>query len=361
MVSHYDCMWLRDEEGRIQRGTPMIQLHQLGTHRARRRTWAVVLAGGDGQRLTSTIEAWLGEPRPKQYCTFVGKRSMLQHTLDRARKMVPAERMVTVIAPEHERYLSDAVRQPKPGHWIRQPRNRGTAAGVYLALAHILARDPQAIVILMPSDHYIHPEGAFVRTMWDAIATAHSAPERILLAGAPADRAESDYGWIVPGSPVASRCGTWSLRAVRQFIEKPPPSEARDLYRNGALWNTMITITAARTLWSLGRAWYPALIDPFDTLRRMLRIVHARPGVARRARSFLQQAYTTLPQHCFSRHILARAHQRTVVLPLTAMEWCDWGRPDRIEETLRSLGKQPAFADSADEMEEANLALGHVI
>lgn len=336
----------------------MLQLHQLGTHRAPRRTWAVVLAGGDGQRLRKTIQTWLGEARPKQYCAFVGQRSMLQHTLDRARKMVPAERMVTVIAPEHERYLHDAVRHPKPGHWIKQPSNRGTAAGVYLALAHILARDPHAVVVLMPSDHYIHPEGAFVRTMWEALAAAHAAPGRILLAGAPADRPESDYGWIVPGRRVASPSGGARLRTVERFIEKPPPPRAHVLYHDGALWNTMITATGARTLWALGRSWYPSLLEPFDTLRRMLRHAHERRDAGRQIRAYLQEAYTTLPKRCFSYHILERAHERTVVLPLTGLDWCDWGRPGRIEETLRSLGKRPAFAETSDEPEATGELIG---
>ena len=48
------------------------------------RTWSIVLGGGDGGRMTDFIQRWLGYPRPKQYCTFVGDRSLFQHTLDRA-------------------------------------------------------------------------------------------------------------------------------------------------------------------------------------------------------------------------------------------------------------------------------------
>jgi mannose-1-phosphate guanylyltransferase len=49
--------------------------------------WAVILAGGEGERMRAAITSWLGTHRPKQYCSFVGSRSMLEHTVDRARRL----------------------------------------------------------------------------------------------------------------------------------------------------------------------------------------------------------------------------------------------------------------------------------
>jgi mannose-1-phosphate guanylyltransferase len=69
----------------------------------RRKRWAVVLAGGDGQRMAAFIRRWLGHPRPKQYCAFSGRRTMLEHTLDRARTVVAPARIVTVINVDHRR------------------------------------------------------------------------------------------------------------------------------------------------------------------------------------------------------------------------------------------------------------------
>ena len=48
------------------------------------RVWSIVLAGGEGERVQPLVQRWLGQPKPKQYCAFVGTRSLLQHTLDRA-------------------------------------------------------------------------------------------------------------------------------------------------------------------------------------------------------------------------------------------------------------------------------------
>ena len=96
-----------------------------GATDAGRPAHAIVLAAGSGERLRPVTERWLGEHRPKQYCTFVGTRSMLQHTLDRVKTVVPQRNIVTVIAQEHERYLAGAVPAPFPGTLVRQPSNRG--------------------------------------------------------------------------------------------------------------------------------------------------------------------------------------------------------------------------------------------
>jgi mannose-1-phosphate guanylyltransferase len=58
--------------------------------------WSVILAGGEGERLKPFIRQWLGHERPKQYCAFVGTRSMLQHTLDRADQITPPEHKVSI-------------------------------------------------------------------------------------------------------------------------------------------------------------------------------------------------------------------------------------------------------------------------
>jgi len=61
---------------------------------AQENLWSIVLAGGDGGRTKEFIRHWLGYEKPKQYCTFVGSRSMFQHTLDRAARLTPWERVV---------------------------------------------------------------------------------------------------------------------------------------------------------------------------------------------------------------------------------------------------------------------------
>ena len=67
--------------------------------------WGVILSGGEGTRLQQFIKRLYGFVRPKQYCSIVGKRSMLQHTRDRIRLLVPPERIITVVNRSHLSYI----------------------------------------------------------------------------------------------------------------------------------------------------------------------------------------------------------------------------------------------------------------
>gem|GEM_PF-6229518 len=63
--------------------------------------WAIVLAGGEGQRMSPRIRCWRGCALPKQYCAFVGTRSMLRHTVDRTSRVVSPNQIITVVAKDH--------------------------------------------------------------------------------------------------------------------------------------------------------------------------------------------------------------------------------------------------------------------
>ena len=124
------------------------------------RSWTIVLAGGDGVRMREYVRGWSGAETPKQYCTFVGTRSLLQHTLDRTASLTPWKRIVIVTGRRHQEEAWKQLEHRTPGMTLLQPGNLDTAAGVFLALSYVLARDPEATVAVCPSDHFVFPEDA---------------------------------------------------------------------------------------------------------------------------------------------------------------------------------------------------------
>lgn len=296
--------------------------------------WSIVLAGGKGERLSSLTERWLGRYVPKQYCTFVGTRSMLQHTLARARRLSSPDKIVTVVARDHAPWARAQVSGSLAAGLVHQPVNRDTAAGVFLPLARIRKLDPGATVAIFPADHFIHPEERFHEVVSAAVAAVDGLPQRLILLGTAPDGAEPDYGWIFGGRELDRAAGAPVL-AVRSFLEKPSPERARAARVEGGLLNTMIMAAKVETLWRLGWRFLPEVMFRFDSLLEAV----GTPLEAEATASI----YRGMPQRNFSADLLQRARQEIAVLEMRGIHWSDWGRPERIAETLAGLGQRPAW------------------
>lgn len=157
--------------------------------------WPIILAGGEGERTRPFIQQWLGYSMPKQYCTFVGSRSMLRHTLDRADRLGRPDHKVTVVAKHHLPYAREIFDTQQGGEVILQPRNCDTAAGIFLPTTYVRAWDPNATVVICPSDHFVFPEDRFLETVQQATRTVHVLQDRILLLAC----ALPIWNWIMDG------------------------------------------------------------------------------------------------------------------------------------------------------------------
>lgn len=302
------------------------------------KTWSIVLAGGEGERLKPFVRAWKGEGVPKQYCAFTGKRSMLQHTLSRADKVSGASRKVTVIGRDHLRWTGPKFARQESGRVLLQPANRDTAAGIFFPLTYVRAMDPDATVAIFPSDHFIFPEERFVAQVRTAVAAARELQDRVILLGVVPESAEHEYGWIEPGFELgAVRAGRVST--VHNFIEKPDPAVARKAHASGGLWNSFVMTAQVETLWRLGQECFPEMMRLFKILGEVIGTPVEGPVV--------QSIYESLPQANFSSGLLQRKPQHVAVMELKDVLWSDWGRPERIAESIRSIGALPAFPDVA--------------
>jgi mannose-1-phosphate guanylyltransferase len=298
--------------------------------------WGLVLAGGEGKRLEGYVRQLRGEPLPKQYVNFIGTRSMLEHTLDRAERLIPRRQILTVVtehhllAPAARRQLSDRA----PGTVIVQPENKDTGPGILLPLTYLHKRCPDAIVVLFPSDHFILEEDRFIDHVRLAVRAVEQAPSQTVLLAMEAKWAETEYGYVVAGDSNGhiDLCG---CRRAAHFVEKPDSTEARLLVAAGALWNTMIMAFRVETLFRQIQTLFPDVASLFSALENMI-------GTRAEKRK-VQEIYLRLRPLNFSKDILEKIAVRfpasISVLPVFQVTWSDWGSPQRLIQIKRSIAR----------------------
>ena len=285
--------------------------------------WALVLAGGDGTRLRSLTTKSDGTAVPKQYCSLHGTQTLLETALQRAGTVTSPRKICTVVAEQHRTWWQPSLVDYAPEQIIEQPLNRGTAIGIMLPLLHILERDPDAHVVMLPSDHYVQEENILTESLQFAITRLQQqTTDRMIILGMEPEQPDCELGYVLPGHHLDD-----GVYTVTSFVEKPPMLRAHYLLAQGALWNSFIVATKARTLVNLFMQRCAGVLEEMQhTLQA------ARPGLLRSR--LLQELYGRLPSLDFSRDILTGVESFLEVLTVPACGWSDLGTPRRIREVL---------------------------
>lgn len=309
--------------------------------------WAMVLAAGDGRRLRRLTTTRSGVAIPKQFCSLERGPSLLQEAIERAAGIVDRERICAIVAAQHERWWSEQLCAVEPDNIIVQPDNRGTANGVLLSLLTLLERDPQARVVLLPSDHHVRDEWLLARSLRLAAATVQGFAQIVLLGLVPRCP-DTQLGYIVP-RPEEGRMD----EAVERFVEKPDPNRAAALLEQGALWNTFIIAADARALIGLFERRCPDIVA---SMRAVVR--GARAG--RQVDAGLAGLYQLLPELDFSHAVLTGEEAHLRVLSVPECGWSDLGTPDRVAEALDGLRRhERRSVPSLDRRVTLSLAAQH--
>lgn len=305
---------------------------------SRGHTWAIVLAAGSGTRLSSITRDDSGKPVPKQFCSLHGGPSLIEQALARARSVVSRDRIMAIVSPSHVRYWKPALGELADGNIVVQPHDRGTAVGILLPTLCILARDPQARIVILPSDHHFANESILENALRLAIDNVGHHRSGVVLLGIEADEPDPELGYILPHASDRTR-----LRAVHRFVEKPAIEEARRLCREGALWNCFILVSRAQSLVELYRHRHPQLVKSLQAIRL-------------NDYAQLLQAYHELPEVDFSRHIAADQAQRLSVMAVPRCGWNDIGTLHRLGQTL-ARGMQASAPSTAQESMTGSVVL----
>jgi len=284
--------------------------------------WTLALAGGEGMRLADYVQRRFGRRMPKQYCCLLGKRSMLEHTLDRMNRLTPASRTLTVIGTRHGEIAAPQL-LGRSEHVFRQPSSRDTGLALYVGLAMIKRWTPNAIVTITPTDHYVAPAAKYVEQVRAARGVAARMRDKIVILGARPSEPDPELGYLTLGDGLTE---IPSVKRVSGFVEKPSIALATELCEQGALWNTMVTCGTVDALWELGREADPRLIDILESFVPLVGTPDEDDAI-----EYIYRAYLPVS---FSRDMLEIAPQRLAAMEMDGVEWSDWGRPERIETVL---------------------------
>jgi len=287
--------------------------------------WSVVLAGGAGRRLLAVTHG-----TPKQYWRADGRRSLLEETVARLAPL-GAVHTSLVVDRAHEQYLRDT--RCGDAAVLYQPADRGTAAGVFFGLSPVLEHDPEAFVLVTPSDHGIRQTSQFRHGVLSAVASVQRGFASVVMFGVAPAEPSADFGWILPGARMSAHT---TLQQVTAFVEKPPLPRAAELFAAGAVWNTMVVVARASALADLFERHAAPLAALFAEYRR-------RPATGRDA--WLADRYADLGPVDFSRDILAPARGLAVATWPASIGWADLGTPDRLRQWW--AGARPADAAGA--------------
>ncbi len=218
----------------------------------------VLLCGGSGTRLWPLSRADM----PKQLQALAHEETMLQATALRVNSGTGAAsfRAPIVVAGEAHRFLVTEQLlhvRVQPEVVLLEPQGRNTAPAVALAAHwHVRQGNPDALMLIMPSDHLIGNEAAFRDAV--AVAAPHAAAGRLVTFGITPSEAATGYGYIEAEAGPA----LGAARPVRRFVEKPDAQTAARYVAEGLLWNAGIFLLRASAFLEALEAHAPEVAEP---------------------------------------------------------------------------------------------------
>src|SRR5205814_2071198 len=196
--------------------------------------YPVILSGGSGTRLWPMSRSLY----PKQLLALFGDTSLLQQTVSRIVGKPDFAPPVIVANEEHRFIIAEQLREIRvtPAALVLEPVGRNTAPAAAVAALRLAASEPDALMLVLASDHLIADLAAFGAAVERAAAAAQTG--RLVSLGIHPERAETGYGYIAAGAALK---GCAAAFAVTRFVEKPDAATAERYVASGDyFWNASI-------------------------------------------------------------------------------------------------------------------------
>lgn len=222
--------------------------------------YALILAGGGGTRLWPLSR----RDRPKQVLPLIGDRTMFQMSVERLDPLFTPEQIFVVTGLAHLETLQAQCPHLPPENFIVEPVGRDTGPAAGLGALHLYHHDPDAVVAVLTSDHYIGAPDRFRQALQAASDLARCG--YVVALGITPSFPSSGYAYLERGEAVNTMEGLVCYRVVG-FCEKPDPLTAAELVLSGKYsWNSGMLICRAEQALGEIHAQAPALGEALDQL-----------------------------------------------------------------------------------------------
>ena len=287
--------------------------------------YAVILAGGSGTRFWPLSR----ELYSKQFLKIAGSKALLQQTLERLEGLVPLEKTYIVASEKQVPNIqvlfpgSDGKVSPRI---LVEPAGKNTAPAIGLAAIQLAARDPDAVMAVLPADHLITKTKAFYRILKAAAAIARQ--QSLVIFGVRPTRPETGYGYIRPGSKIKD-LGPRSVdvRRVDAFVEKPDPAAAQRYLKSGRYyWNAGIFVWRASDILQEIKRRLPKVY-------RCLEAIQQSRGTLKE-KEVTERAYRRMQSISIDYGVLEKADH--VLMIEADIGWTDLGNWTSLEDVIQT-------------------------
>ncbi len=280
--------------------------------------YAILMAGGVGSRFwpVSTSDF------PKQFHDMLGTgETLIQRTFSRLAKIIPSENIFILTNERYNDLVLQQLPEVKQRQVVTEPAMRNTAPCILYAALKIQKENPDALMVVAPSDHWIEDEDAFIANLEQSF-TACAKEDILMTLGIQPTFANTGYGYIQYDK------NNTEIKKVAQFTEKPDYNTAKEFLKSGNyLWNAGIFI------WSVN-----SIVKAFARFQKEMTSLFEK-GVdtynTEKEKAFIQSNYALAENISIDYAILEKA-DNVYVLPAT-FDWNDlgtWGSLyDKLDKT----------------------------
>ena len=268
--------------------------------------YALLMAGGVGERFKP-----LSTPEyPKQFHDLLGKgKSLLQLTYDRFNSFTDTDHIFIATNKRYASIVRSQLHDTSTENLILETFKRNTAPCILFAALKLYQKDPDAIMIVSPTDHRIENSTGFAEDLLQAIEFC-SSNDALLTFGITPDLPRTEYGYInfePSGKPI---------KKVLRFVEKPTITKAQAFLENGQyLWNSGLFIWSVRSILKAFTVYQPQMVDLFKTTSNLWN--------SEEERHFMNNQYPNAENVSVDFGIMEKA-DNVFVLP-ASFDWSDIG------------------------------------